>query len=127
MISFVIRLFTTAVSFFIVSRVLPGFRVKTFQTALTCAVVLWLVGLVAGFLAPLLILPLVLLIIPVAALTGPLAVIPMLLLVFVLQAVLLVITDQFIDDFEIDGWGTAFIASLLMTLIQFGFACIGLR
>lgn len=127
MFSFVIRLFTTAVSFFIVSRVLPGFRVKTFQTALSCAVVLWLVGLVAGFLAPLILIPVMLLILPVAALAGPLAVIPMFLLVFVLQAVMLVITDQFIEDFEIDGWGTAFLASLLMTLIQLGFALIGLR
>ena len=114
----IVYLLVSALSFFAVSRILPGFKIKSFGTAVVCAIVMALVGIVVKILSPLLVLPILAVLLP-AAVLGPLG---LMLAIFVVatfvQTVILVITDKLIDDFEIDSWTTAFIASILMAIVS---------
>ena len=88
------------------SKILPGFRVGSFTTALVVAAVysgLHLVVYVILFK-----ILWVLTIIPVVLTFG--------LVYFVINAALLWLTDKLIDDFEIDGLVTGLVAAVILTI-----------
>lgn len=85
-----------------VSTLLPGIKLKNFFTALKVAVVYSIIHIICFKLLMLLSLPFI--------------IITLGLFILVIQACLLWVTDQFIDDFEIDGFGTTLLASLLITI-----------
>lgn len=87
---------------FCVSTLLPGIKLKNFLTALKVAIVYSIIHIICFKLLMLLSLPFIF--------------ITLGLFVLVIQAALLWVTDQFIDDFEIDGFGTTLLASVLITL-----------
>ena len=89
---------------FLVARLLPGIHLKGFGTAVIVAVVYSLINYLFGWLLLLLTLPAV--------------IITFGLFKFVINAFLLWITDKMIDDFKIEGFGTALIAAFLITLID---------
>lgn len=111
----ILHLILSALSFFIVSRVLPGFRIKSFGTALVCAIVM----AVLGYVMMIVLMPMVFVMIIPAALFGVIGVIAATLVAMVfVQTGALILTDKLIEDFEIDSWTTALVASFLMAIIQ---------
>lgn len=101
----------SALAFYLVSLVVPGWRVRSAGTALVVAIVYgilnWLLRLPA-IIAFLLSLPLALII--------PL---PILILVLTIMFTLglLALTDKLVDGFEIDNMGSAFVGVIVLNLI----------
>ncbi len=99
-----IRWILFSLSVFIVARVLPGIRIKGFATALWVAFVYGVIKVVFGWLLTLITLPAVILTFG--------------LFLFVINAVLLWITDKLIDGFEIRSFGMTLLAAFLITLLD---------
>ncbi len=93
-----------SVTVFVVAKMLPNIRIKSFLTAVVVAVVYSIINFFVGWL-------LVLLSLPVMIITFG-------LFTFVINAILLWVTDQLIEDFEIKGFGTTLLAAFLITIIS---------
>lgn len=127
LVSFVIN----AGAFFAISRLLPGFTVKNERTAILIALLYSLIGSVSMiFVAPLMAVVMLflafLVFIPVI---GPLLFaggfgVTIFLISFIVSAVLLIVIDKILDDFEMNSWTTAFIASFLLAVINVGIRMI---
>lgn len=111
MIDILLRFVVLSFVVYLVSLVLPGMRLRSVKSAFT-------VSLVYGLLNFLLFKVLVFVTFPLVVLKyatfGILGV--------VINAVLLMITDKILDDFELSGFGTALLASLLISLANIGIA-----
>jgi putative membrane protein len=124
MIGIIVYLLATGLSLFLVSKVLPGFKIKSYGTAVLCALVYTFVAVGLAFLMPLFIIPFAMLMLPAAILGKAGIFLFGFVIQLCMQTVLLVITDKLVDDFEIDTWSTAFIGAFLMSLFQKIFAFI---
>jgi putative membrane protein len=97
-----IRLIINSLIIFLIAKFLPGFTVYSFWTAFIVAIVL---GLINITLKPILLL-----------LTLPINILTLGLFTFVINALLLMLTSLIVKNFVIDGFWTALIASLLISL-----------
>ena|SRR3990172_11911921 len=88
----------------ITTYIVPGFHIDTFTTALLVAVVLAILNLL---LKPLLVL-----------FTLPATILTLGLFMFVINAVLLLISSNIVDGFKIDSFGTAIVASIVITVVS---------
>ena len=104
MIQIFIKILILSVSIFLIAKLLPGIRVKSFRTAIGVAVVYSIINFLVGWILKLLALPLIL--------------ITFGLFIFMINATLLWITDKIIDDFEIDGFGLTILAAFLITIVN---------
>ena len=91
------------VAVFLVAEFMPGIRLKNFGTAIIVAIVYSLINLLIGWL--------------LVFLSLPLMIITFGLFKFVINGFLLLLTDKVMEDFEIDGIGTTFLAAFLITLV----------
>ncbi len=100
--SIVLNLILLSSTIFIISKMMPSIHIKSFWTAVSVAVVYsiinWLVGWFLVFV------------------TLPLIFITFGLFKFVINAFLLWVTDQLIEDFEIEGIGNTLIAAFLIAV-----------
>lgn len=98
----------TALGLWIVTRIVPGVRVNSTGGLFWAALVL---GLVNAFIRPIL-----------WILTLPLTVLTFGLFALVINAFTLWLTAAMVKDFEVDGFGSALLAALVMALLGvFGF------
>ena len=95
---FIIQALAAGIAVYVASKVIPGVRIRKNQAAFGIAVAFAALNLVAGWLLKII---LALVLLPAAILTFGLAYAVVGLTV---NAILLYIADQFIDDFEIDGF-----------------------
>jgi putative membrane protein len=102
--SMVVNVLLLSVAVFVVSAVLPGIRLKSYWTALVVAVVYSVINFFLGWLLVFLSLPFI--------------VVTFGLFLFVVNALLLWVTDKLVDDFEIDGFGVTLLAAFLITLVN---------
>ncbi len=84
-----------------VARALPGVECESYGTAIIVAIVYGLINVTLGTVLKILSIPFVLITLGV--------------FLIVINTFLLWITDQILDDFEIDDIGTTFIAALIIT------------
>jgi len=99
----IIRLLITAIVAFLLTKVLPGVHFEGFSTAVIFAVVLGLLNLIVK---------------PVLSLFGlPLTIITLGFFALVINAIIILIADYFIDSMNIDGFWWAFIFSILLSII----------
>ncbi len=89
---------------FVVAQILPQIRIKNFGTAIVVAIVYSLISFFFGWLFTLITLPFVILTFG--------------LFKFVINAFILWLTDQFIDDFEIETIGMTLIAAFFITILD---------
>lgn len=101
---FVIRLLLTTLIVVLLANFLPGISIDSFTTGLWVAVAL---GLLNMFLKPLLIL-----------LTLPATVLTLGLFLFVINAVIIMLADYFVGGFEVSGFWTALLFSIVLTFVQ---------
>jgi putative membrane protein len=98
----------SAAAFLLVSKVLPGFRIRNYGIALVVSAVYGVLHLILHFI--LFDVLWILTIIPVVLTLG--------LIYFAVNAVILWLTDRLIKDFQIDTTATLIIAALLLTVIN---------
>jgi len=101
-----INILLLSVAIFLVAQFMPSVKIKNFGTAIIVAIVYSLINIFLGWLLVLLSLPLM--------------IITLGLFKFVINAILLWITDQIIEDFEIKGFGATLLAAFLITIIDAG-------
>lgn len=99
-----IKIFITAAVVFVISNILPGVNVISYNAAITVAIVLSLLQI---FVKPILIL-----------LTLPATILSMGLFLFVINSSLILMTAYFVSGFTVNGFWTALLFSLLFTFTQ---------
>lgn len=102
MLNIVWNILLLSVAVFVVAKIIPGIHIKSFGTAI-------MVGVVYSVINFLLYKILIFLSLPVIFITLG-------LFVIIINAFLLWLTDLLIEDFEIKGFGTTIIASILISL-----------
>ncbi|MFP3597137.1 phage holin family protein [Chryseobacterium sp. SIMBA_029] len=99
----IIRLFVTAIVAYLLTKILPGVHFEGFSTAIIFAIVLGVLNLIVK---------------PVLGLLGlPLTIITLGLFALVINAVIILIADYFIDSMVVDGFWWALIFSVLLSII----------
>ena len=96
----------SAAAFLGVSKVLPGFRIGSFATALVVAAVYSVLYVVLHFI----------LFQILWILTIPLVILTLGIIFFVVNAVILWLTDKLVEDFNIDTTATLLMAAVLLTI-----------
>lgn len=102
--NFIVKLFISSIIVFALSYFLPGVQVTNIMAALWVALVL---GLLNTFLKPVLVL-----------LTIPVTLFTLGLFLLVINAIIVLICDYFIPEFQVDGFVTALFFSILLSLSQ---------
>jgi putative membrane protein len=96
-----------------VSRLVPGFQVRSFGSALFAVVIIGIVNATLGLF--------------LKVMTFPLSILTLGLFIFVIDAVVLWISSKLVPGFSIAGFGPALIAALVMASIQIVLSYIGAR
>lgn len=101
---FIANWFLNALALFLVSKILPGIHLAGFWSALVAAAV---IGLINALIKPLLLL-----------LTLPITLITLGLFTFIINALLLLLASSLTPGFKIDGFGTALLGSILLSIVS---------
>jgi putative membrane protein len=104
MLALALQWVLSAVSVVVVSKVLPGFRLKHFGTALIVAAIYGLLHVLLYTLLK------ILFFLPMVLTFG--------LFALVINAFLLFLTDKLLDDFDIDTLWATLVGAILLTLIN---------
>ena len=102
--NFIIRILITAAVAYGLSRVLSGVHIPDFKDALIFALVL---ALLNTFIKPLLVI-----------FTFPITIITLGLFLFVINALIILLADKFMDGIKIDGFWWALIFSLILSVVS---------
>jgi putative membrane protein len=100
----ILRILITSALVMILSYVMKGVVVDQLTTAITVAIVL---GLLNFFVKPILLL-----------FTFPLTILTLGLFYFVINAIIILLCDHFVDGFEVNGFFTALLFSIILSLSQ---------
>ncbi len=100
----IIRLLLTAVAVIVLAEILPGVHVVGFTGAVIVAVVL---AVLDAFLKPIL-----------TFLTFPVTIITLGLFLLVINALIIMLADSLLDSFKVDGFWTALLFSVLLSILQ---------
>ena len=101
--NFIIRLLVTAVVAYGLSTLLSGVHIADFKTAFIFAMVLALLNLIVK---PLLVI-----------LTLPITLLTLGIFLFVINALIIMLADRFIDGIKIDGFIWALVFSLILSVV----------
>lgn len=102
-LGYVLHWFVSAVALMVTAYVVPGFRVKSFGSALVAALV---IGIVNLFVFPIL-----------AFLTLPINILTLGLFTFVIDGVILKIAAAILKDFDITSWVSAIFGAFILALV----------
>ena len=94
-----------AVSLLIVAQVLPGIRVDGFVPALIAAAVIGLVSAVLGVVLKIILLPFIILTLGIVY--------------FLINGLMLKLASEMVPGFRVDGWLTAVVGSILLTIVDY--------
>ena len=100
----ILRILLTAVAVWIIAHILPGVTVENEMSAIWVAIVL---GLLRITVKPILIL-----------FTLPATIFTLGLFLFVINAIIILLVDNFVDGFTVNGFWTALIFSILLSFLQ---------
>ena len=98
----------SAVAFLGVSKLLPGFRIGSFGTALVVSAVYSILYVVLHFI----------LFNVLWVLTIPFVILSLGIIFFVVNAVILWLTDKLVEGFQIDSTATLIVAAVLLTIVN---------
>jgi putative membrane protein len=101
-VSIVIHILLLSGVIFLVAEVMPGIRLKSYGTAVIVAIVYSLIDVVLGTLLKLLSIPFIMLTLG--------------FFIFLVNAFLLWLTDQLIEDFEIESFWITLVTAIIITL-----------
>jgi putative membrane protein len=98
----------SGVAFLGVAKILPGFRIQNYSTALVVSAVYSMLYIVLHFI----------LFKVLWLLTIPFVILTLGIIFFVVNAVILWLTDRIVEDFAIDNTVTLIIAAVLLTILN---------
>lgn len=101
---FLLKILITTVNAFILAHILPGIKIDSFFTAIIVAVVL---AVLDAFVKPLLIL-----------LTLPATILTLGLFLFVINAVIILIAENFVNGFKVESFWYALLFSVLLSFFN---------
>lgn len=96
--------FISAIALYIVSKLVRGIELLDFGSALVAVII---IGLVNALIKPLFLL-----------LTLPLTILSLGLFTFVINAAMLMLASSFTPGFQVNGFGTALVGSILLSVIS---------
>jgi putative membrane protein len=102
---FIIRILVVAAAAFIASRILPGVDIADIKTTIIVALVL---ALLNTFIKPILVF-----------LTIPITIITLGLFLLIINAAMVMLTDYLVPGFTVDGWLTALLFSLIISVVSY--------
>ena len=118
----IIGLIVNTIAFIIIAELLPGFKIRSHASALLVAlayavthVLAWwlLAATVVAMLAAMFVaFP------PLAFLAGFASILAVPFLSFFVSVFALVLSDKLMDGFHMESWGTAFLAALLLAIVN---------
>lgn len=108
--NFIIRLLITAVSAFLLSKILTGVHFDTFGSAVIFALLL---GLLNVFVRPIL-----------SIFSLPITIITLGLFSFVINALMILLTDYFMDSMYVDGFWWALLFGILLSIVTSVFSVL---
>lgn len=88
----------------VVSRFVSGFTISSFASAMFAVVIIGFVNATLGLF--------------LKVMTFPLSILTLGLFIFVIDAVVLLLSSKLVPGFSVDGFRPAFIAALILALIQ---------
>lgn len=100
----ILRIISTSILVMVISYLMKGVVIDEFSTALTVAIVL---GLLNFFVKPVLVL-----------FTLPVTVFTLGLFLLVINAIIILLCDHFVDGFDVNGFWTALFFSVILSLSQ---------
>ena len=98
------RILVTAILVLVIAKIMKGVIVDEFTTALTVAIVL---GLLNFFVKPILVL-----------FTLPVTIFTLGLFLLVINAVMIILCDHFVEGFQVSSFWTAMLFSIILSLSQ---------
>jgi putative membrane protein len=104
MVILIVNWFLSALSLVIVSRIIPGFEIKGFGTALIAAIVIGLVNATIGFVLKIL--------------TFPITILTFGLFLIVINALMLKLAALFVSGFVIGGFIPALLGAVVLALVN---------
>ena len=102
--NFIIRLLITAAVAYGLSMILSGVHIPDFKDALIFVIVLALLNV---FIKPILVI-----------LTLPISIVTLGLFLFVINAIIILLADKFMDGITVDGFWWALIFSLILSVVS---------
>ena len=99
----IVKIIISSLAVFLAAYLLPGVSVDTYITAIWVAIVL---ALLNGFLKPLLVL-----------LTIPVTIVTLGLFLLIINAAIILLADNFVDGFYVEGFWWALLFSLVLSII----------
>ncbi len=105
--NFIIRILLTAAIAYVLSKILTGVHIDDYITAILFALVL---AVLNAIVKPVLII-----------LTLPITIVTLGLFLFVINALIIIIADKFIDGIKVDGFFWSLLFSLILSIFSSGF------
>ncbi len=102
--NYILKILLSAVAVVLLAKLIPGVDVDTYTTAIWVA---FLIGILDSFLKPILVI-----------LTLPITIVTLGLFLFVINAVLILMANSWIDGFAVSGFWTALLFSILLSFFQ---------
>jgi len=99
-----ISLIINALAFYVTAYIVPGVKIENFQSLAVVAII-W--GVLSIILRPILIL-----------LTLPVNIMTLGLFTFVINAFLIMLTSSIVPGFKVDGFGTALLAAIVLSILN---------
>lgn len=99
-----LKIVLTALAVIVLSKILPGVTVADYTTAIIVAIVISLLNM---FVRPLLVF-----------FTLPATIVTLGLFLFVINAVIILLADKLVDGFEVPGFFTALLFSILLSFFR---------
>ncbi len=100
---FLINLLISSFAVFVSARIIPGVTIDNFSTSVVVAIV---IGIVNAIIKPILL-----------VLTLPINVVTLGIFTFVVNAAMILLVDNLVGGFSVDGFFTALIFSIVLSLI----------
>ncbi len=100
----ILRILLTAIAVIVLANLLSGISVANYTTAVVVAIVL---GILRVFVKPILV-----------VLTIPITIITLGLFLFVINAIIIQLAGYLVTGFEVKGWFTAILFSILLSFFQ---------
>jgi putative membrane protein len=104
MLRLLINWLLSAISLIVVTRIVPGFVVRDFSTALIAALVIGLVNATLGLVLKIL--------------TFPLTILTLGIFWLIINALMLMVASSFVSGFKVQGFLPAFLGAIVLSLVN---------
>ena len=103
---FIIKVLVTALAVYLAAKLLPGVTITGDVT--TTIIIALVLALLNAFVKPILVI-----------LTLPVTILTLGLFLLIINALMVKLTARLVDGFHVDGWGSAIVFSIIVSLVTY--------